>query len=198
MKYEIKDFIGTFTDVYPEEYCTHLISEFERLVSGGAGYDRQKGEGVLKTVKDDMQLNLDIKAHNARVFEGQDVVDMFFKGLQHCYEQYTDTYSVLKQGRIRSSHMKMQRTAPGGGYHIWHSEQGNETNAGRVLTYILYLNTLQLEEAGETEFLYQQKRVRPIENTMVVWPAAYTHAHRGNVVHGENAKYIVTGWFYYD
>lgn len=198
MKYEIKDFVGVFTEVYPEKYCAHLISEFERLVGGGAGYDRQKGEGALKDAKDDMQLNLNIKAHNAQAFNNQDVVDMFFKGLQHCYEQYTTTYSVLKQGRIRSSHMKMQRTAPGGGYHIWHSEQGNDVNAERVLTYILYLNTLQPEEAGETEFLYQQKRVRPVENTMLVWPAAYTHAHRGNVVHGENAKYIVTGWFYYD
>jgi hypothetical protein len=63
---------------------------------------------------------------------------------------------------------------------------------------MLYLNTLELNEAGETEFLYQQTRLQPQKNTMVVWPAAFTHAHRGNVVHGTNCKYIVTGWFYYD
>jgi hypothetical protein len=63
---------------------------------------------------------------------------------------------------------------------------------------MLYLNSLAPEEAGETEFLYQQTRLRPQQNQMIVWPAAYTHAHRGNVVHGENCKYIVTGWFYYD
>ena len=94
--------------------------------------------------------------------------------------------------------MKMQRTSPGGGYHVWHGEQGNNTHADRVLVYMLYLNSLSPEEAGETEFLYQQTRLRPQENTTIVWPAAYTHAHRGNVVHGDNAKYIVTGWFYYD
>ena len=94
--------------------------------------------------------------------------------------------------------MKMQRTDPGGGYHVWHGEQGSGVNSGRVLVYSLYLNTLEIEDAGETEFLYQQTRFRPIENTMILWPASYTHAHRGNTVFGNTSKYIVTGWFYYD
>jgi hypothetical protein len=94
--------------------------------------------------------------------------------------------------------MKMQRTGPGGGYHVWHAEQGPGTNASRVVAYMLYLNTLSPEEGAETEFLYQKKRLNPVENTMVLWPAAYTHAHRGNPVLGETHKYIVTGWFYYD
>jgi hypothetical protein len=63
---------------------------------------------------------------------------------------------------------------------------------------MLYLNTLEPESAGETEFLYQQTRIQPVENTMILWPAAYTHAHRGNTVFGNTSKYIVTGWFYYD
>jgi hypothetical protein len=63
---------------------------------------------------------------------------------------------------------------------------------------MLYLNTLSTEEAGETEFLYQQRRLQPTENTTVLWPAAFTHAHRGNTVFGERSKYIVTGWFYYE
>jgi hypothetical protein len=193
-----KDFIATYTNVYPEGFCQHLISEFERLVHGGAGVNRQRGEGAERHRKDDMQLGLNIKAHQTLKFDGKDVVDLFFEGLQHCYEEYTGTYSVLKDGKISASTMKMQRTSPGGGYHVWHGEQGNNSHADRVLVYMLYLNSLAPEEAGETEFLYQQTRLRPQENTMIVWPAAYTHAHRGNVVHGENCKYIVTGWFYYD
>jgi hypothetical protein len=85
---------------------------------------------------------------------------------------------------------------PGGGYHVWHSEQGNSDSANRVLTYSLYLNSINNECAGETEFLYQQMRIPPQENTMVIWPAGFTHPHRGNVVYGETPKYIITGWFY--
>ena len=46
------------------------------------------------------------------------------------------------------------------------------------------------------EFLYQKIRVPPEENTAIFFPASYTHTHRGNVVHGEKAKYVITGWFY--
>jgi hypothetical protein len=54
------------------------------------------------------------------------------------------------------------------------------------------------DSAGETEFLYQKMRIPPQENCTVIWPAAYTHPHRGNVVHGNKSKYIITGWFYLD
>ena len=94
--------------------------------------------------------------------------------------------------------MKMQRTDPGGGYHVWHGEQGNGVSSSRVIVYLLYLNTLDPNEAGETEFLYQQQRFRPVENQMLFWPASYTHTHRGNTVFGHRSKYVVTGWFFYD
>ena len=61
-----------------------------------------------------------------------------------------------------------------------------------------YLNTIKPEDAGETEFLYQKRRINPVENTIVLWPAAYTHMHRGNTVFGNVSKYIATGWFDYE
>lgn len=198
MNIEYNGFIGLYRDVYPVEYCKHLIQEFERLVYGGAGYNRQQGERKPKHHKDDYQLGFNIRGHQLTSFQDTDTVDMFFHGLQQCYELYVEKFSVLQDDKVLGSAMKMQRTSPGGGYHVWHGEQGTGPNKDRVLVYMLYLNTLTPEEAGETEFLYQQCRIRPEENMMVIWPASYTHAHRGNVVHGKNNKYIVTGWFYYD
>ena len=198
MNIEHKDFIGIYKGVYPEGYCQHLINEFERLVESGAGNNRQKGEGAPKHRKNDMQLGLNFGVHSAASFKDQFVERMFFNGLQQCYDTYAEEFSVLKDGKIHGTAMKMQRTSPGGGYHVWHSEQGNGTHAERVLVYMLYLNDLGEAEGGETEFLYQRTRIRPEENTMVVWPAAFTHTHRGNTVLGEQSKYIVTGWFYYE
>jgi hypothetical protein len=198
MNAEYKDFIAIYRDVYPEGYCQHLIKEFDRLVESGAGTNRQRGEGALKHAKNDMQLGLNFGAHTAADFNGVASTRVFFDGLQRCYDAYTEQFSLLKDGKITGTAMKMQRTDPGGGYHIWHGEQGNGEHADRVLVYMLYLNTLTQEEAGETEFLYQQRRLQPTENTMVLWPATFTHAHRGNTVFGERSKYIVTGWFYYE
>lgn len=198
MKSEYKDFIAVYKDVYPDGYCQHLINEFERLSSAGAGCNRQQGEGEVKHRKDDFQISLNFGVHTASAFNNQSSIDMFFTGLQKCYDDYVGEFSVLKSDKIHATAMKMQRTDPGGGYHIWHSEQGNGIHAERVLVYMLYLNTLTTEEAGETEFLYQQRRITPTENTMILWPAAFTHAHRGNTVFGQRSKYIVTGWFYYE
>jgi len=152
MNVNYKDFIATYTDVYPEGYCEHLISEFERLVQSGAGSNRQRSDNVPRHRKDDMQLGLDIKVHQTIRYNEKDVVDVFFDGLQQCFEEYTSTFSVLKDGKINGSAMKLQRTSPGEGYHIWHGEQGNNVNASRVIVYMLYLNTLAPEEGGKQNF----------------------------------------------
>ena len=199
MNIEYKDFIGFYRGVYPDGYCQHLIDQFEILESKGAGTNRQNGEGALKHHKDDHQIYLNAKSHDLDKFNGERCSDIFFNGLQNCYEEYTNLYSVLKEnGSIRGTAMKMQRTKPGGGYHVWHCEHGGSHNSNRVLVYSLYLNTLPEGGNGETEFLFQQRRVNTEENLVLIWPAAYTHTHRGNPVFGETNKYIVTGWFYYD
>ena len=198
MNIEYKDFIGVFSEVYPEGFCEHLIAEFDRNQKLGVGTNRQNGEGAHKHIKDDYQICSNGKNINFEPFNGRPAVDVFFEGLQKCFQFYSEEYSPLKNIDIRCNNIKMQKTASGGGYHVWHGEQGNEDQARRGLVYMLYLNTLPTEANGETEFLYQQRRINPVGNTMVLCPAAFTHAHRGNPVYGDNIKYIVTGWFYHE
>lgn len=86
-------------------------------------------------------------------------------------------------------------TADQGGYPYWHCEQyprdAQCEALHRVLLWTLYLN--DDFEAGETEFLFQQRKVRPQTGAMVIAPAAFTHTHRGNRPSGGN-KYIATSW----
>ena len=198
MNIEYKDFIGVFSEVYPEGFCEHFIKEIDRLQSFGAGTNRQKSEGCPKTLKDDYQIFCNGKNIAYEGFNGNTVEDTFFKGLQECFSLYSNEFATLKNIDLNCNIIKMQKISSGGGYHVWHSEQGNGEQANRGLVYMLYLNTLPPEANGETEFLYQQRRINPVENTMVLWPAGFTHAHRGNPVYGDNTKYIVTGWFYHE
>jgi len=198
MKVDYKEFIGIYRNVFPEDYCEHLVTEFERLCESGAGSNRQRSENTPKHRKDDMQVGLNMGIHTVSPFSEQSTESIFFKGLQRCYDDYTERFSILKEEEIKGTAMKMQRTDPGGGYHIWHSEQGRGKDAERVLVYALYLNDFSEHEGGETEFLYQKLRIKPEKNLLLIWPAAFTHVHRGNTVLGSQAKYIVTGWFYYD
>ena len=48
-------------------------------------------------------------------------------------------------------------------------------------------------DGGETEFIYQQKRFKAEKGTVLIWPAGYTHMHRGNPPLSN--KYIATGWY---
>lgn len=198
MNIEYKDFVAVYYNVYPEGYCEHLINEFERLTNSGAGRTRKISENASRHDKDDLHMEINVNKQTFSNFNQVQPSRIFFDGLQQCFNEYSEHYSIIKHGKVRATAMKMQRTSPGGGYHLWHCEQGESENSSRVLVYMLYLNTLSEEEAGETEFLYQQRRIRPTENTMVLWPAAFTHAHRGNTVFGAHSKYIITGWFHYE
>ena len=64
-------------------------------------------------------------------------------------------------------------------------------NDKRCLTWMVYLN--DVNEGGETEWLYQQLKIKPKRGTVVIWPTGFTHLHRGNPPMSN--KYIVTGWF---
>ncbi len=114
----------------------------------------------------------------------QDVLDMFL-----------EQYPVIQSGNYKElyvSNCKVQKTCPSGGYHNWHSEHTNDLHSKEtLLAWMVYLN--DVEDGGETEFLYQSLRVKPIRNRLVLWPAGFTHLHRGNPpLKGD--KYIVTGW----
>tara|TARA_R110000772_G_scaffold15195_2_gene44146 strand:+ start:277 stop:873 length:597 start_codon:yes stop_codon:yes gene_type:complete len=198
MKWDCKDFIGIFPEVYPSGFCDHLIKEFNSNQSLGAGSDRL-AIGKDKHEADDFHIFANALIMDLHQFQEKDTTGMFFQGLQQCFETYTNEFSVMKDTYLGCKNIKLQKTSKGGGYHLWHGEQGNGGQQGnRGLVYMLYLNTLPQEANGETEFLYQQRRINPVGNTMVLWPAAFTHAHRGNPVYGDNTKYIVTGWFYYE
>ena len=198
MKIEIKDHIGVFSDVYTEGFCEHLINEFDRHQENSVGSNRKKSEGAKSHQKDDYQIFSNGKNISFAEFNGWNTENVFFKGLQQCYDAYTENYSTLMDSNLSCNHMKMQKTSPGGGYHVWHAEQANGDHANRGLVYMLYLNTIPIENNGETEFLYQQRRINPVENTMILWPASFTHTHRGNPVYGDKSKYVITGWFKYD
>lgn len=198
MRVEIEDYIGVFSEVYPKGFCKHLIEEFDRHQNLGAGSNRQQSENALRHSKDDYQIFCNGKNLNLEPFEDKNTTDVFFQGLQNCFDVYTNKFATLKDIKLFANHMKLQKTTSGGGYHVWHAEQGNDDQARRGLVYMLYLNSLPSEANGETEFWHQQRRITPVENTMLLWPAAFTHAHRGNPVYGNHCKYVVTGWFYHE
>jgi len=85
----------------------------------------------------------------------------------------------------------IQKTEPAGGFHIWHAENDRWNFRNRMFAWMIYLN--DIEDGGETEFIYQKIRFKPRRNMGLIWPGGFTHSHRGNPPLSET-KYILTGW----
>jgi hypothetical protein len=122
----------------------------------------------------------------------------FNEVLSHKLQEYAYDFSILVDDSatdpLFNYACKCQKTNIGEGYHVWHHESGSRSTCGRALMYILYLN--DVEEGGETEFLYYHKRIKPKAGTLIIAPAGFTHTHRGNPPLS-NTKYILTGWLEY-
>ena len=107
-----------------------------------------------------------------------------------CFEQYLDWYPFLKNFHYHSTTCLLQKTKPTEGYHDWHSESNNIACINRTLVWSVYFN--DLEDSGETEFLYQKQKIKPKAGRVLIFPGSFTHLHRGNPPY--EAKYIETGW----
>jgi len=97
--------------------------------------------------------------------------------------------------------INLQRYTKGkGGYHHWHSEHyphptdNTQKSLHRVLLWLIYLN--DVEEGGETEFFYQQAKVRPKQGSIVLAPCGFTHTHRGSIPISSD-KYVLASWIMY-
>ncbi len=101
----------------------------------------------------------------------------------------------------RLDNINLQRYTKGvGGYHHWHSEHfphpsdPTQKSLHRVLLWLIYLN--DVEEGGETEFFYQQAKVKPTAGSLVLAPCTFTHTHRGSIPIS-NDKYVLASWVMY-
>ena len=180
---------GYYIDEKICEGLTELFSLNEHIAVEGASINTS---GPVVNAKIKKCIEMYIK----KDFED---IKPYLKALGECVKKYVDEFKVLnntnKLWTIRSN-LKLQKyCAPGDGYYRWHSERdGDLYSVNRLLVFMTYLNTVKT--GGHTEFLYQKLKVKPEKGLTLIWPADFTHPHRGNKVEKED-KYIITGWFEY-
>jgi hypothetical protein len=185
------NFIGIYENILPETNCQQLIDFFEKCDKLGLTRTRQEHDRVSKLYKHDDSLFIpSLATLDVTTYDVINTLSSFF--WSHVYGKYVDEYPTLEQiDKHQIYTFKIQRTPIGGGYHIWHTEQYDRLTSDRVLAFTCYLN--DVEEGGETEFLYYPKRVKATRGTFLLFPGGFTHTHRGNPPIS-NTKYIVTGW----
>ena len=175
-----KDFITSWDNALSTELCSECISIFD-----ASGVLCPRSLGGINVVKDtQLDLSDDHKFLVRRIYD---------ETLIPCLSDYVQEHPYLGQRTLVSSCVVLQKTSPpDGGYHPFHAENVRWTAMNRLLAWMVYLN--DVPERGETEFLYQGLRIKPKAGTVLIWPAGWTHLHRGNPPSSD--KYILTGWLH--
>ena len=166
-----------YSEMIPEEICDKLVDFFnnnterqepDKLIG-------KKSIEIVLTEKDNIFLEYNY---------------YLSKVLNNYLEKYKYSNSVAKFKT--SPTIKIQHYKPGEGFGVYHFENdGYEEVLRRHLVFMTYLNDVK---DGGTEFLYQNVTTKSIKGNTIIWPATWTHTHRGQISNTKE-KYIITGWF---
>lgn len=216
------DFIEVFPDALDREQCARLVERFAAStdsvpgrVGGGVRPDLKDSRDLTLTGREDWR---DAEALlNRAVFDG---VMAYLRRYPHALiaplmlevpgadganhrltaQRMADMddaeLAPVVQTVLRPGSINLQRySADRGGYPYWHCElyprDAHAETLHRHLLWTMYLN--DGFEEGETEFLYQRRRIAPRTGSLLIAPAAFTHTHRGNRPKGGD-KVIATSW----
>ena len=186
--YSINNFIGVYDNYITPEECNKAIKLFEDQVKFNNTVNRLDFEQSPVTQKQDQQF-----------FAAESNLDIWWEDLKLtilnydlAWKHYCKSTGAADGKEFFYTNLKLQKTLPTEGYHVWHIEHGKGfENEPRAFVFSIYLN--DVEDGGETEFLHFSKRVQPKAGRIVIWPAGFPYMHRGNPpLSGE--KYILTSW----
>lgn len=186
----------TFIESYQTErydFCDRVIDRLKEYI------DSQHDSNIAMHYMDGSSTNDGERNRKDCSFNFTSLQDPLVSEMHEILRQYVPKYgekhnAFAMQGCM-SEAMKVQKTPPKGGFHIWHCEHSrNDSSSWRNLVWTMYLNDIPDGE-GETEFIEYGIKVQPKKGLLCLFPAAWTHTHRGNPVYSCN-KYIATGWYY--
>tara|TARA_A100001391_G_scaffold122709_1_gene83662 strand:+ start:125 stop:652 length:528 start_codon:yes stop_codon:yes gene_type:complete len=163
---DISNFIAVYDNYITPEECDKAIKFFENQSKFNNTINRSISEQTSSLKKKDEQYfshggNIDIWWQELKTMMVN--YDLAFQ--HYCSNVGAkESYDVDK---FLFTTLKIQKTLPTEGYHIWHIEHGKGfDNEARAFVFSIYLN--DVEEGGETEFLHFSKRVKPKKGRIVI------------------------------
>ena len=163
-----KDFILVEDGLFSNNDCEKLIAEYS--------YKTKKAE---RTELDYLYCTIDIDS-----FSHLEKIVKVLKDYKDKFDEIDKTPSMWKLDSLRFKHFK-----PGHSYNQWHSEH-SLTYPNRVLSLQIYLS----EHNCGTEF-YNGEVIKSKIGRVALFPAYFTHTHRGQVCPENKDRYIITGYF---
>ena len=192
---EYKDFIGIYDESVPVKLCEEFVNNWEEAQKNNTIIDltKKNESGYVEKIENTNHRKDEIAKVTPlySTIYPKPPVDAYFEFLEECVMLYLKKYSIYFDGPICNDVFKIHKVRKSEGFHAWHYEKADSAHLERLMVYMTYLEAP--ERGGETEFLHQSLRIDPIVGRTLIWPATYTHMHRGTPpLEGE--KMYITGW----
>jgi len=186
------NFIGSWI-MNPLSICDELITYFE------SNQNKQKRgiSGVGKNL--DIKNSIDITVSPKEIkLPGNEVFEKYFHNLFSCYKDYVLQWPFLSvfPENLQVGKFNLQRYQSGQHFQSMHAERTSLETLHRVFAWMTYLNDVDVKEGGSTFFSHYGLEVQPRKGLTLIWPAEWTHAHKGNLLNADS-KYIITGWMHF-
>lgn len=186
------NFIGAWL-IKPLSICDELIAYFE------SNKNKQK-RGVTGLGENlDLKNSIDISILPKEIkLPGNEAFNEYFNNLFSCYQDYTVEWPFLTNfaDNLEVGNFNLQRYQSGQHFQNLHTERSSLENLHRIFAWMTYLNDVEEDEGGSTYFSHYDLEVQPRKGLTLIWPAEWTHAHKGNVLKSDS-KYIITGWMHF-
>ena len=193
----MKNFIEVYDNALSKDECKSIIDFFEETnicqdengfmckKEGMTGFPPRVDKNIKNSTDIGMSFNL----------SGHYINQMIMKSLAKHTRKYIENNIELKLISTWGilDYYNLQKYEPNQAYFGLHCEnEGPNFGINRVLVWMFYLNTVT--DDGGTYFDNYDLTLNAVEGRCVIWPAYWTHMHRG-IVSKTESKYIVTGWF---
>ncbi len=179
-------FIGSWIIDY--DLCDEIIAYYEK--------NKQKQKqgvttsGINLATKDRQDLSLtpqELKLPENEIYK------IYFKSLFECYKDYNLQWPFLSEvvHDLDIGRFNIGKYKPGQHFQKIHCERTSLSTLHRLFAFMTYLN--DVDDGGSTYFNHYDLDIKPKKGLTLLWPAEWTHSHKGNVLK-TGVKYIITGW----
>ena len=179
-------FIGSWIIDY--SLCDEIIAYYEKnkqkqfqgVTSGGMNLATKDRRDITLTPQ---ELNL----------PENEIYKIYFQSLFECYKDYNLQWPFLSEivNHLDIGSFNIGKYEPGQHFQKIHCERTSLSTLHRLFAFMTYLN--DVEDGGSTYFNHYDLDIKPTKGLTLIWPAEWTHSHKGNVLK-TGVKYIITGW----
>ena len=180
------NFIGSW--IIEPLLCDDIITYYEKnklkqkqgQTSGGLDLETKNRRDISLSPKE-------LKLPENQIFK------IYFESLFKCYEDYNIQWPILSEivNNLNIGMFNIGKYMPGQHFQKLHCERAGLSTLHRLFAFMTYLN--DVKEGGSTYFNHYDLDIKPKKGLTLLWPAEWTHSHKGNVLKS-GLKYIITGW----